>query len=169
MNKLILIGLLILINVMRGNSQENSFNDEKGFLINVQFIGLIDHPRISSMIGYKTGKIVYLAGYEMINYNSWTPHGFLGGFQLYPHRNLKKMKVLYQALITYKWNLDGEYPRMYLLYLGGGLDYFLKKNFSIGCNLSFGVGNKKEKVYFDYSSVIDINSNLTIKYFLFRN
>lgn len=170
MRKLLLIGLLISINQLKGISQELvAFNDKNGFLFSVQFMGLIDQPRISSVIGYKTGKIVYLAGYEVSNYNFWTPHGFMGGIQLYPHRNQKKLKIFYHALISYKWNLDDDYPRMYLLHVGGGLDYFFKKNFSIGCNFGFGIGKMKEKEYLDYSSVIDINPNLTIKYFLFSN
>lgn len=39
MRKLLLIGILILINQLNGNSQEVAFNDQKGFLFSAQFMG----------------------------------------------------------------------------------------------------------------------------------
>ena len=70
MRKLLSIILLISISHLKGNSQENSFNDEKGLLFNLQLMGFVDNPRVSPIIGYKTGKIISFTGYELTKYSS---------------------------------------------------------------------------------------------------
>lgn len=168
--KIIVIGLFVLFTNTKLKCQENSYSSTNGFLFSAQFMGLIDSPRISPIIGYKSGRIVYFTGYENIKYSNWDSNrqGLKAGVYIYPYKNLRKVKVFYQSLLSYKWH-PNEYTKMYFLHAGSGVDYFLKDNFSIGYDFNIGFGEMKDHIYSDFEFALDWNSTISLKLFLFKH
>jgi len=170
LNKVFLIGLFVLFENTEIYCQDNSFNSQNGFLFSAQFMGLIDAARISPIIGYKSGKIVYFIGYENIKYSDWDSNrqGLKAGVYFYPYKNLRKVKVFYQSLVSYKWHRPNNYTKMYFLHAGSGFDYFFKDNISIGYDLNIGFGKMKDDQYSNFEFAIDWNSTISLKFYIFK-
>jgi hypothetical protein len=170
LNNILIIGFFVLCRTSEINCQDNSFNDHNGFLFSTQFMGLIDAPRVSPIIGYKIGRIVYFSGYENIKYSDWGSNrqGIKAGVYIYPYKNLRKVKVFYQSLISYKWH-PNDYTKMCFLHLGSGFDFFIKDNISVGYDLNIGFGEMKDDIHSNYEFSMDWNSSISLKLFLFRD
>ncbi len=169
MRKIIILGAF-LTTFLKGFSQESTFNTDNGFLFSSQFMGIIDAPRFSTVVGYKVKKVILIAGYERIKYSGYNSnrHGLKMGFHIYPYKNQRKLKIFYQSYVSYKWHANNE-ARMSFVHFGGGIDYFINKNISVGYDINIGYGPVKTNSYMgEYRFKFDWNSAITIKYLLFR-
>jgi hypothetical protein len=187
----LLLPFALFLMVLQARAQSTTFNQEKGVLFNVQGGGLFGNlwdsepqPRLSPVIGYKTGKFVFFSGYEMhyypptageygeLNEESYI-HTAKVGFHIYPHKNLRQVKVFYQALYTYHWEtftLGKEQitePQGYSICIGGGIDYFILRNFSVGYDMYIGAGQLWHYNQGSFS-LNKLNYNFSFKYFLWK-
>ncbi|MFB6320032.1 hypothetical protein [Saccharicrinis sp. FJH54] len=171
---LTVLSVFIFIFPVKAYCQDVSFNEQKGYVFSGQAMRLKNEVQLASIAGYKTGKVIFFAGFEYDEYKFSSSNGLSSGIYLYPHQNKRKLKVFYQSFLSYRWVTDHYTPVSYVashhyhVNIGTGLEYYIKPNFAIGINTSFGVGPWQDLWGFREDMSFKLGYKLSLKYFLFN-
>ncbi|MCU4177425.1 DUF481 domain-containing protein [Carboxylicivirga sp. N1Y90] len=171
------ITLFVFTLLVINSKAQESFNNTNKIGLEMQLMAntSITRDYISPSINYKIGKHVIFLGYmKSINNNDpdLTYEGIKGGYQIYPHKNLKSVKVFYQAYLQYERNEYLGIQKRMLLYFGSGIDYWFNDHIVLNYSFSPAYGyetsnhpTKANNTETGWYNTIDARSSINIKYY----
>ena len=177
------ITLLLLMSQLMLFAQDNSFNQQKGFIIGANAYSFHSKSfELSPMIGYKFNKLVVFTHYgkrSTFQENDiatsaddldYYRNVLAIGCQIYPYKNLKKTRMFYQIHFSYKWADDKYYDsKFYMCNFGAGVETTIFKKLTTSCNAFLGIGHEEPHAYKpgDASGIVyDFGAAISVRYYL---
>jgi hypothetical protein len=172
-----LIAIIVLMFIVTISIAQESFNSTTKIGLEMQLMAntSITRDYISPSINYKIGKHVIFLGYmkSMSNNDQDLTYKVIkGGYQIYTHKNIKSLKVFYQAYLQYERNEYLGVQKRILLYFGSGIDYWFNDHIVLGYSFSPAYGyetsnhpTKVNNTETDWYNTIDARSSINIKYY----